>query len=107
MAFRDMLEDAPPDGPLLPSLTKLIILNVTLTASRAYFLRDMLIERAEQGVPLNVLDLRTCIASDRAVQLLTEIVVDVQGPLASLPMRMEEPAVFKFYRGMFRSYDDG
>ena len=89
-AFRDMLaKDAPPDGPRLPSLTKLILVDAALNVSRAYDLRDMLLERVEQGAPLQVLDLRTCVADDRAIRLLGEIVVDVQEPLASRPsMRM-------------------
>ena len=50
----------------------------------------MLLERVEQGAPPEVLDLRTCIADDRAIRLLREIVVDMQEPLASQPsMRMQ------------------
>ncbi len=90
-AFKDMLaEDAPPDGPRLPSLTKLILLDVMLTPLRAYVLRDMLIERVEQGVPLRVLDLSTCHATARTIKLLGEVVVDVQRPLDLLPMVEEE-----------------
>lgn len=56
-AFIDMLtDDAPPDGSRLPSLTKLILVDVMLTVPRTYYLRDMLIKRVEQGVPLEVLD---------------------------------------------------
>ncbi|KAF8492737.1 hypothetical protein F5888DRAFT_869780 [Russula emetica] len=80
-AFRDMLaEDAPPDGPRLPLLTKLTILYVTWTSTRTNHFRDMLIERVEQGVPLESLDLRACEAIDprRANQIFSEIVVDVQ-----------------------------
>ena len=36
--------------------------------------------RMEQGVPLEVLDLRSCYATSLAVQLLSEIVVDVWAP---------------------------
>jgi hypothetical protein len=90
-AFRDMLaEDAPPDGPRLPSLTKLIPINIVLTAPRTYNLLDMLISRVEQGVPLGVLDLRKCGAADCAIQLLKEIVVDVQEP----PPRLMVPSFF-------------
>jgi hypothetical protein len=90
-AFGEILaEDTPPDGPRLPSLTRLILLDVTLTALRTYHLRDMLIKRVEQGVPLEVLDLRTCVAADRAIQLLAEIVVGVQEPLDARQMAMEE-----------------
>ena len=33
------------------------------------------------GVPLETLDLSTCFATSRAVELLSEIVVDVLGPI--------------------------
>jgi hypothetical protein len=91
-AFRDVLaEDIPldSDGPRLPMLTKLILLDVRLTAIRTFNLRDMLLERVEQGVPLEYLDLRTCVAAKRAIQLLAEIVVDVQEPLDAPPNAME------------------
>ena len=83
-AFRDMLaEDAPPDGPRLPLLTKLTISSVTWTSMRINHFRDMLIERVEQGVPLESLDLPACEEPNprRANQIFAEIVVDVQGPL--------------------------
>jgi hypothetical protein len=87
VAFREMLseaEDVAPNPPLLPSLTKLILVNDPLTVSRTYHLRDVLIKRVEQGVPMETLDLRTCIVTDRAIQLLAEIVVDVRGPADTL-----------------------
>jgi hypothetical protein len=91
-AFTEMLaEDTSPDGPRLPSLTKLILLDVTLTVIRTCHLRDMLIERVEQGVPLEVLDLRTCVAADRAIRLLAEIVIDVEKP-SSLEALQEDKA---------------
>jgi hypothetical protein len=87
--FRDMLvEDAPPDGPRFPSLTKLILLHVKLTAPRMLSLRDMLIERVEQGVPLDILDLRTCFAPEHIIQPLREIVVDVKDPLKEVSHEM-------------------
>ena len=106
-AFRDMLaEDTPPDGPRLPLLTRLVLLGVKLTAIRTCHLRDMLIRRVEQGVPLEVLDLRTCVAVDHAIRSFAEIVVDVQEPLAR-PMAMEE--FFKDVDGDLDKveYDDG
>ncbi|KAI0281237.1 hypothetical protein BGY98DRAFT_1185018 [Russula aff. rugulosa BPL654] len=83
-AFKEMLsEDIPFDSdcPQFPFLTKLILLDVRLTLIRTLHLRDTLIERVEQGVPLEYLDLRTCVAPNRAIQLLAEIVVDVREPL--------------------------
>jgi hypothetical protein len=88
-AFRDMLaEDAPPDGPRLPLLTKLTIYYVAWTSMKTYHFRDMLIERVEQGVPLKSLDLRACeeLNPRRANKIFAEIVVDVQGPYESWTM---------------------
>jgi hypothetical protein len=97
-AFREMLaEEAPSNGPRLPSLTKLILLNDALTVARTYHLLDMLKERVKQGVPLQALDLRTCVAADHAIKLLTEIVADVQGPV--VPLEVEgDPAFFNWNR---------
>ena len=84
-SFRKMLAEAPPpNGPLLPSLTKLNLVDVSLTVQRTYHLRDMLIERVGQGVPLEALDLSTCFVADRAIQLLEEVVVNVRRPLATM-----------------------
>jgi len=102
-AFKEMLaEDIPldSDGPQLPMLTKLILLDVRLTAIRTFHLRDMLIERVEQGAPLEYLDLRTCEAADRAIQLLAEIVVDVQAS----PMQVFFGGI-GYYNGV--DFDDG
>jgi hypothetical protein len=83
-AFREMpTEDpqAPPIGARLPRLRKLVLLReVPLTALKTYRLRDMLKKRVEQGVPLKTLDLPTCTATHRAIELLATIVGDVQGP---------------------------
>jgi hypothetical protein len=100
-AFGDMLaEDAPPSGPRLPSLTQLLLVDVELNGPRAYYLRDVFMERVEQGVPLEVLDLRTCVAGDRSIQFLAEVVVEVQEPLVGRAMTMEEPASFDWHVGI-------
>jgi F-box-like len=94
-AFRDMLaEDAPSDGPRLPSLTKITIFCVTWTSTKTYHFRDMLIERVEQGVPLESLVLSGCEEPfpRRANQIFAEIAVDVQGPLYS-SWKMDEEYV--------------
>jgi hypothetical protein len=60
VAFMEMLSEAEvvsPHLPLLPSLTKLILVDDQLTVSRTYHLRDVLIKRVEQGVPIETLDL--------------------------------------------------
>ena len=117
-AFREMLqEDAPPYVlPRLPKLTKLILSEVSLTALRTYHPRDMLVKRKEHGAPLEVLDLRTCIGTDRAIQLLSEVVGNVQGPTTTLKLGLS--AFFNWERsvGLFDEeeertdddkYDDG
>ena len=91
-AFRDMLaEDASPNGPRLPLLTKLTIFHVTWTLKKTYHFRDMLLKRVEQGVPLKSLDLVACEEPKppRVMQVFAEIVVDVQRPL-SLSWRKDE-----------------
>jgi hypothetical protein len=66
---------------LFPSLTKLeLIEDIALSARRTLRLCSALRRGVEQGVPLKVLDLRTCRGTSSAVRLLGEIVVDVQGP---------------------------
>ncbi len=65
--------------PLLPSLRKIVLVNTGLSARRTLRLCDTLMQRVEQGVPLETLDLRTCVGTSHAVRLLSEIVVDVSG----------------------------
>ena len=77
-----LLEDS--ERPLLPSLTELVMLDAN--DLRHIPLRDAPVKRVEQGVPLEVLDLRMCFLGhnqrDYKAQLrpLSEVVVDVQGP---------------------------
>jgi hypothetical protein len=68
-------------NPLLPSLTTLHLIDDHLSVQGTFRLRDALMKRVEQGVPLETLDLQSCIASNRAVKLLSETVVDVLGPV--------------------------
>ena len=68
------------ENPVLPSLTELALIDGELSARRTNRLCDALMKRVEQGVPLETLDLRTCHATNFAVSLLSEIVVDVWGP---------------------------
>jgi len=68
------------ESPLLPSLTTLVLIDVALNSRRTQRLCDALMKRVEQGVPLEMLDLRTCRATTCTVRLLSEIVVDVCGP---------------------------
>ncbi|KAF8268679.1 hypothetical protein EI94DRAFT_1700094 [Lactarius quietus] len=68
------------ENPLLPSLTELVLVYAYLYQLP---LCDALMKRVEQGVPLEMLDLRLCLPdldNAAAVQLLSEIVIDVLGP---------------------------
>ena len=90
--FREMLlaeDDGGCESPLLPSLTKLVLVNSELTMPRTLHLCDALMKRVEQGVPLETLDLKTCYASSRAFGLLSEIVVEVLGPKEDLDSETE------------------
>ncbi|KAF8262420.1 hypothetical protein EI94DRAFT_1832824 [Lactarius quietus] len=80
--FRKMLleDKGERESPLLPSLTKLTLINTALGARRTLRLCDALLKRVEQGVPLETLDLRTCLSARRPIELLSEIVVEVLGP---------------------------
>jgi hypothetical protein len=84
--FREMLllqDNDEPERPLLPWLTKLDLIGDTaLSVRRTIRLCDALMNRVEQGVPLETLDLSMCRATDLAVRLLSEIVADVWGPEA-------------------------
>jgi hypothetical protein len=82
MPFTNVLtKDAPWDGPLLPSLTKVYFVGLSLTEEHdGDHLIDMLIVRVEQGVPLETLDLRACSVTASVVRLLGEITVHVLGP---------------------------
>jgi hypothetical protein len=70
--------------PLLPSLTELVVVDASEDDRSSLLLCDALMKRVEQGVPLEVLDLRMCYPShyDPRAELrqLNEIVVDVLGP---------------------------
>ena len=68
------------ERPILPSLTKIVLVESALSARRTLRLCDAFMKRVEQGVPLETLDLRTCFATGHAVELLSEIVVEVLGP---------------------------
>jgi hypothetical protein len=75
-----------------------------LTALRTYRLHDILIKRVEQGVPLETLDLRTCTAADRAIQLLAETVGDVQGPAKTLDVG--PGSAFSNWKGGVEFFDE-
>ena len=76
--FKVLLRDKPPEGPLLPALTKLDLLGMKFKDDAFSLLQSMLSVRVAQGVPLKALDLCACTMTDDAVRLLGEIVPDVQ-----------------------------
>ncbi|KAH9081463.1 hypothetical protein EDB83DRAFT_2512327 [Lactarius deliciosus] len=89
--FTEMLleDNGEREFPLLPSLTELVLVDTSLSARRTLHLCDALMKRVEQRVPLETLDLRTCFATSRAIELLSEIVVDVLSPETSKNMASE------------------
>ena len=85
--FIDMLleDNGERERPLLPSLKELVVVYPSLFALSFLPLCDALMRRVEQGVPVDMLDLRMCFAhedgrSDDWLRSLSEVVVDVLGP---------------------------
>ena len=76
-----LTENVPPEGPLLPSLTKLIITGSPLDVCTAKGLRHMLLTRMEQGVPIQTLDLSECGVVRGAVQLFHDIITVLWDPV--------------------------
>jgi hypothetical protein len=65
----------------LPSLTTLILVDSIITEHWIHHICDILIRRVELGVPLEVVDLRTCVVADHAeIQQLSKLGVDVWAP---------------------------
>ncbi|KAH8993963.1 hypothetical protein EDB92DRAFT_1815257 [Lactarius akahatsu] len=70
------------ESPLLPSLTELVVAYAPVDDRWTHRLCDALMRRVEQGVSLEVLDLRMgFLRFPAAVPLLSEIVVEVLGPM--------------------------
>jgi hypothetical protein len=93
--FIDALtEDAPPEGPLLPSLVNIVVTGTPLTMDTAQRLRDMLLVRVGQGVPIQTLDLCGCAVLDGAMELIGDIVADTRRPTGAElpPLRVVWPA---------------
>ena len=75
-----MLLEDDDERPLLPSLTELVV--VDFSSYLILSLRDALMKRVEQGVPVQTLDLRMCTpqpgsCTEKWLRSLSEIVVDV------------------------------
>ena len=93
--LREMLlleDDGRHEGPLLPSLTKLDLIDYnSLTKRRTLRLCDALKRRMEQGVPLTVLSLRKCKWTIDAIRLLRKFVAEVRGPKGQTSWQEEGP----------------
>jgi hypothetical protein len=63
----------------------------------------MLLRRREQGAPLEVLDLQTCIAAEHAIELLAEAVGNVRG---TVTMPKPEDPEFCDWRGGIEFFDE-
>ena len=93
--LRTLTKDAPHDGPRLPWLTKLILVGISMNASNTHSLWTMLIQRVEQGVPVEKLDLSMSVVGDGDIQLLREVVVDVKEPLTKQALKIQH-ATYKY-----------
>ena len=96
------------ENPLLPSLKELVLVNECLSELSTLPLRDALMKRVEQGVPLEILDLRTCtpFMEYPAVQLLSEIVVNVLGPEETIDARAQIVSMWdRLAHGPFVGHD--
>ena len=105
--FTDWLlaDDGGCEDPLLPSLKELVLVDTQLDEHLTRVLCDALMKRVEQEVPLEMLDLRTCSpdpANPGAVQLLSEIVVDVRGPEETLDAREQLRSMWDLDHGPFK-----
>ncbi|KAH8976910.1 hypothetical protein EDB86DRAFT_1407130 [Lactarius hatsudake] len=93
------------ESPLLPSLTGLVVVHARVNYCWTLRLRDALMRRVEQGVPLEVLDLRMCfLRFPTTVQLLSEIVVDVLGPSDEITLEWEQN--LNMWSPIIRSLED-
>ena len=110
--FIDWLQadDGGREDPLLPSLKELIVVDAHLQVGWTLRLCEALMKRVEQGVPLEMLDLRTCRPDPgypAAVRLLGEIVVDVLGPEETLDARAQIISMWEYTApGSFVRHDD-
>ena len=97
------------ESPLLPALSKLVMVNLPSYSLPNLF--DALMKRVEQGVPVETLDLCMCIPHPEWavnwLHLLSEIVVDVLGPVETLEARKEIKSMWKTVaRGPFVDKDE-
>jgi hypothetical protein len=98
------------EDPLLPSLKELVFVDTYLYEDWTLRLCEVLMKRVEQGVPLEMLDLRTCRPDpgySAAIRILSEIVVDVVGPEETVDARAQIISMWdRLARGSIVGYDD-
>jgi len=108
--FIVMLEnDGGGETPLLPSLTELAVVGLSLSKHSLYSLSNALMKRVEQGVPVKTLDLSMCTPDGHAEVLrsLTELVVHILGPEESFEERERTEFIWKTVaRGPFIDNDN-
>ncbi|KAF8270759.1 hypothetical protein EI94DRAFT_1721860 [Lactarius quietus] len=85
---------------LLPSLTELVVVDYTLFELKLAPLCDALMKRVEQGVPVQMLDLRMCTThpddgAEDWLRSLSEIGVDVLGPEKTLETREQMESMWR------------
>ena len=97
---------------LLPSLTELVMVGFSSYPISSLPLCNAFMKRVEQGVPLEMLDLRMCdsppdVHLEDWLRSLNEIVVDVLGPEENLEARERMQAMWETVaRGPFRVVDN-
>ena len=102
-----MLEDnGGREVPRLPSLTELVVVDYSLYELSLLPLRDALMKRVEQGIPVKTLDLRMCVPDlDAPVEdwflSLSELAVNVLGPETSETREQMESMWETVARGPF------
>ena len=89
---RVLAEDGPLKSPLFPSLTKLSITGTSLTTDVAVLVRNMLLARTKQGVPIQTLDLSECAVPKGSMRYLKKSVTDLQEPVRPCgPQELVQP----------------
>ena len=90
---RALTEDGPLESPLFPSLKKLFITGPSLTTDIAVLVRNMLLARTKQGVPIQTLDLSECAAPKGSMRYFKKFVTDLREPVRPRgPQELVRPA---------------
>jgi hypothetical protein len=100
------------EKPLLPSLIELVIVDLSSDTLSLLPLCKVLTRRVEQGVPLEMLDLRMCIPhpdgrAEDWLQSLSGIIVNVLGPEKTFEGREQMKSLWKIVAcGPFANHDN-